>query len=99
MPLPHFIGDLGRRAVALVGTSGCGKTTLPRIISGIERATGGKVTLRGNAVTGPRADVGVELDERRPTTPTRSPHPCQRNGFASCASFGLRRPHPLASEQ
>ena len=99
MPLPHFIGDLGRRAVALVGTSGCGKTTLPRIISGIERATGGKVTLRGNAVTGPRADVGVELDKRRPTTPTRSPHPCQRNGFASCASFGLRRPHPLASEQ
>ena len=53
MPLPHFIGDLGRRAVALVGTSGCGKTTLLRIISEIERATGGKVTLRGNAVTGP----------------------------------------------
>jgi sulfonate transport system ATP-binding protein len=65
MPLPHFIGDLGRRALALVGTSGCGKTTLLRIISGIERATGGKLTLRGNAVTGPRADVGVVFQETR----------------------------------
>jgi ABC-type sugar transport system ATPase subunit len=42
-------------AVALVGTSGCGKTTLLRIISGIERATGGRLTLRGDAVTGPGA--------------------------------------------
>ena len=42
-------------AVALVGTSGCGKTTLLRIISGIEQASAGELTLRGNAVTGPPA--------------------------------------------
>jgi sulfonate transport system ATP-binding protein len=50
---------------ALVGTSGCGKTTLLRIISGIERATGGRLTLRGEAVIGPRRDVGVVFQERR----------------------------------
>jgi sulfonate transport system ATP-binding protein len=52
-------------AVALVGTSGCGKTTLLRIISGIERATGGGLSLRGDAVTGPRRDVGVAFQEPR----------------------------------
>jgi sulfonate transport system ATP-binding protein len=52
-------------AVALVGTSGCGKTTLLRIISGIERATGGWLTMGGDAVTGPRRDVGVVFQEPR----------------------------------
>jgi sulfonate transport system ATP-binding protein len=52
-------------AVALVGTSGCGKTTLLRIISGIERATRGGLTLRGDAVTGPRRDVGMVFQEPR----------------------------------
>ena len=52
-------------AVALVGTSGCGKTTLLRIISGIEHATGGRLTLRGEAVTGARRDVGVVFQEPR----------------------------------
>jgi sulfonate transport system ATP-binding protein len=52
-------------AVALVGTSGCGKTTLLRIISGIERATGGRLTLKGDVVTGPRRDVGVVFQEPR----------------------------------
>ena len=52
-------------AVALVGTSGCGKTTLLRIVSGLERATDGQLTLRGDAVTGPRRDVGVVFQEPR----------------------------------
>jgi sulfonate transport system ATP-binding protein len=52
-------------AVALIGTSGCGKTTLLRIISGIERATSGRLTLRGDTVTGPRRDVGVVFQEPR----------------------------------
>jgi sulfonate transport system ATP-binding protein len=52
-------------AVALVGTSGCGKTTLLRIMSGLERATDGQLTLRGEAVTGPRRDVGVVFQEPR----------------------------------
>lgn len=52
-------------AVALVGTSGCGKTTLLRIVSGLERATEGQLMLRGDAVTGPRRDVGVVFQEPR----------------------------------
>jgi sulfonate transport system ATP-binding protein len=54
-----------RAAVALVGTSGCGKTTLLRIISGLEQATSGRLTLRGHAVTRPRRDVGVVFQEPR----------------------------------
>jgi len=52
-------------AVALVGTSGCGKTTLLRIVSGLEPATDGQLTLQGDAVTGPRRDVGVVFQEPR----------------------------------
>jgi sulfonate transport system ATP-binding protein len=52
-------------AVALLGTSGCGKTTLLRIVSGLERATDGQLTLGGDAVTGPRRDVGVVFQEPR----------------------------------
>jgi sulfonate transport system ATP-binding protein len=52
-------------AVALVGTSGCGKTTLLRIVSGLERASEGRLTLRGDPVTGPRRDVGVVFQEPR----------------------------------
>jgi sulfonate transport system ATP-binding protein len=48
-------------AVVLVGASGCGKTTLLRIISGIERASNGGLT----TVTGPRRDVGVVFQEPR----------------------------------
>jgi sulfonate transport system ATP-binding protein len=52
-------------AVALVGTSGCGKTTLLRIVSGLERASDGRLTLRGDPVTAPRRDVGVVFQEPR----------------------------------
>jgi sulfonate transport system ATP-binding protein len=52
-------------AVALVGTSGCGKTTLLRIISGLEQATSGRLTLRGDVVNRPRSDVGVVFQEPR----------------------------------
>lgn len=52
-------------AVALVGTSGCGKTTLLRIVSGLERASDGQLTMWGDAVSGPRRDVGVVFQEPR----------------------------------
>jgi NitT/TauT family transport system ATP-binding protein len=45
--------------VTVVGPSGCGKSTLLRILAGLERASGGTVSLGGRAVTGPSREIGV----------------------------------------
>lgn len=45
--------------VAVVGPSGCGKTTLLRIIAGLVRSSAGETSVGGEAVSGPRRDVGV----------------------------------------
>src|SRR5919198_3054480 len=44
--------------VALVGRSGCGKTTLLRIVAGLEEASAGEVLLDGKRVTRPGGDRG-----------------------------------------
>ncbi|MPV35536.1 ATP-binding cassette domain-containing protein [Georgenia subflava] len=45
--------------VALTGLSGCGKTTLLRIIMGLEKATSGQIAVGGNVVTGCGYDRGL----------------------------------------
>ena len=62
---PHRSRGRRARGGGPGGTSGCGKTTLLRIVSGLERATDGWLTLRGDPVTGPRRDVGVVFQEPR----------------------------------
>lgn len=42
--------------VCLVGKSGCGKTTLLSLLSGLEKPTGGKVTLDGREITASSED-------------------------------------------
>ncbi len=45
--------DLGPgEIVAVVGRSGCGKSTLLRLLAGLERASGGDLTLAGQHLTG-----------------------------------------------
>ena len=45
--------------VTLVGHSGCGKSTLLKILAGLAEPSAGTVTIDGQAVDGPRPDVGI----------------------------------------
>jgi len=49
--------------VTIVGQSGCGKTTLLKILAGLLTRTAGLVTLRGEVVDGPRRDIGVVFQD------------------------------------
>ncbi len=49
--------------VTIVGQSGCGKTTLLKILAGLLSRTTGAVSLRGESVDGPRRDIGVVFQD------------------------------------
>jgi len=51
--------------VSIVGASGCGKTTLLRILAGLEGDFDGSIVLEGQAVKGPSVDQGVVFQEHR----------------------------------
>jgi sulfonate transport system ATP-binding protein len=51
--------------VALIGGSGCGKTTLLRLIAGLDRASAGAIRLDGETIDGPNAAVGIVFQEPR----------------------------------
>jgi hypothetical protein len=51
--------------LALVGASGCGKSSLLRIASGLDRAYTGQVTLAGQPVTRPTRDIRFIFQEPR----------------------------------
>ncbi len=51
--------------LALVGGSGCGKTTLLRLIAGLDRASAGSVRLDGEEIVRPHRGVGLVFQEPR----------------------------------
>jgi len=52
-----------REFLCLVGASGCGKTTLLKLIAGLERPTAGAIYLGGRAVDQPSRRVGFVFQE------------------------------------
>ncbi|MDF2812271.1 MAG: nitrate/sulfonate/bicarbonate transporter ATP-binding protein [Microvirga sp.] len=51
--------------VALVGGSGCGKTTLLRLIAGLDRASNGRIRLDDETITEPHPAIGIVFQEPR----------------------------------
>jgi len=49
--------------LAVIGPSGCGKTTLLLIIAGLLAPTGGRVTIKGLEVHGPRRETALVLQD------------------------------------
>lgn len=49
--------------LAIVGPSGCGKTTVLNMLAGLERPTGGTMTMEGRPILGPGAERGVMFQD------------------------------------
>ena len=51
--------------VAVIGRSGCGKSTMLRLISGLDRPTGGEILIDGQSVATRRTDIRLLFQEAR----------------------------------
>ena len=49
--------------ITIVGQSGCGKTTLLKILAGLLPRSAGRVTLRGQSVDEPSRDIGIVFQD------------------------------------
>lgn len=74
-----------REFVCLVGASGCGKTTLLKLIAGLQRPTAGRIYLDGNVVNRPSRSVGFVFQDPTlmawRTVRTNITLPLEVNGF------------------
>ena len=82
--------------VAVIGRSGCGKSTMLRLIAGLVHASSGDLTIAGARVTGPRRDTAM-MFQRPALLPWRS---VLDNVLLPVEMFGWRRAqHRLRAHQ
>ena len=66
-PVPALAGldmTLNRgEFVSILGPSGCGKSTLLKVAAGLLAPSGGRITLAGEPIRGPRRDVGIVFQQ------------------------------------
>ena len=65
---PPVLGDISfkvrrREFICVIGASGCGKSTMLRILGGLETHNGGVVKVKGEPVNGPGADRGMVFQD------------------------------------
>mgnify|MGYP000900721910 CR=1 FL=1 len=48
---------------SIIGSSGCGKTTLLMLLAGLRRATGGAICIGGSPISRPRPETGLILQD------------------------------------
>lgn len=62
--LDHLTFDVrDKEFVCILGSSGCGKTTLLRLIAGLDLALSGSIQLDGETITGTNPKVGMVFQE------------------------------------
>lgn len=57
------LGVKDKEFVCILGSSGCGKTTLLRMIAGLDTAESGSIVLDGEEIKGPNPKVGMVFQE------------------------------------
>jgi NitT/TauT family transport system ATP-binding protein len=60
---PVDLSIMSGEFVSLLGPSGCGKSTLMLMIAGLLPPSAGAILFHGEAVTGPRTDIGIMFQD------------------------------------
>ncbi len=51
--------------VSIIGGSGCGKTTLLRLLAGLDQPSAGRIAIDGEVINGPHPAIGIVFQEPR----------------------------------